>query len=311
MKYNPPFGSLDPDAPYVDRNTPGAVSGSRVPAAAIEVPQRELVNLIMSAGLTPDEDDLTQVLQAIFAITTPGTGAYFSFVNGTTVQLAPANGGLLWINGKNYPVPAGLTKSNAGLGTSTLYYAYAFMNAGVMTLELSATGYTKAANGIPQKTGDVTRTLVGMVYTTSSGQFSVTSTFLGVLSYFARRERTALGASTAGATTSSAFVFVELTTAARVIFLTWADDVSKTRVTGQLTGNISNFSVSISVGVDGVAVGIAGGTSVITSGQSGQGSAFYDDVIAEGMHYLTPMGDVGSGGGIGNFTVRGQVNVRG
>ncbi|WP_327211996.1 hypothetical protein U8Q06_20915 [Rhizobium beringeri] len=311
MKYQAPFGSVDPNAPYVDRNTPGAVVGSKIPAAAVEDPQRELVNVILAAGLTPDEDDQTLVLQALFALTAPGTGAYFSFVNGTTVQLAPANGGLLWINGRNYPVPAGLTRSNAGLGNSTLYYAYAFMNAGVMTLELSATGYTKAANGIPQKTGDVTRTLVGMVYTTAGGQFAVTSTFLGVLSYFARRERTAIGASTAGATTSSVLVFVELTTAARVIFLTWADDVIKTRVTGQLTGNISNFSVSTSVGLDGVAVGITGGTSVITSGQSGQGSAFYDDVVAEGMHYLTPMGDVGSGGGTGNFTVRGQVNVRG
>ncbi|NKK92385.1 hypothetical protein GFL95_14290 [Rhizobium leguminosarum bv. viciae] len=65
MKYNPPFGSLDPDAPYVDRNVPGAVAGSRVPAAAVEDPQRELVNLILAAGLTPDEDDLHQLGKAI------------------------------------------------------------------------------------------------------------------------------------------------------------------------------------------------------------------------------------------------------
>ncbi|BDA84957.1 hypothetical protein Sa4125_24990 [Aureimonas sp. SA4125] len=65
MEYQAPFGSTDPDAPYVDRNTPGAVAGSKVPAAAIEDPQRELEYLIAQAGLTPSAADLTQVWQAI------------------------------------------------------------------------------------------------------------------------------------------------------------------------------------------------------------------------------------------------------
>ena len=50
MKYQAPFGSPDANAPYVDRNTPGAISGSRVPAAAIEDPQRELVQILLDRG---------------------------------------------------------------------------------------------------------------------------------------------------------------------------------------------------------------------------------------------------------------------
>lgn len=65
MKYNQPFGSADPNAPYVDRNTPGAISGSRVPAKAVEMPQREIVSVITAAGLPPTNDDPTQLLQAI------------------------------------------------------------------------------------------------------------------------------------------------------------------------------------------------------------------------------------------------------
>jgi hypothetical protein len=65
MDYIAPFGSSDPDAPYVDRDTPGAVSGSKVPAHAIEYPMRELVNLISAADLDPDNADLTQVAKAI------------------------------------------------------------------------------------------------------------------------------------------------------------------------------------------------------------------------------------------------------
>jgi hypothetical protein len=65
MLYNPPYGSTDPDASYVDRNTPDAVSGSRVPAAAVEDTQREIIKVITEAGLAPSGADLTQLLQAI------------------------------------------------------------------------------------------------------------------------------------------------------------------------------------------------------------------------------------------------------
>jgi hypothetical protein len=65
MDYNAPFGSADPNAAYVDRNTPGAVAGSKVPALAIEMPQREIVTVIKNAGLTPNKTDPTQLDQAI------------------------------------------------------------------------------------------------------------------------------------------------------------------------------------------------------------------------------------------------------
>ncbi|WP_299864367.1 glycine-rich domain-containing protein [uncultured Hoeflea sp.] len=65
MKYQPPFGAADPEAPYVDKNVPGAIAGSKVPAKAIEHPQRELDHLIEHAGLTPGEADLEQVRKAI------------------------------------------------------------------------------------------------------------------------------------------------------------------------------------------------------------------------------------------------------
>jgi hypothetical protein len=65
MEYNPPYGSSDPDAPYVDRSTPNATQGSKVPAKAVEHPQREIVAVIEAAGLTPDGEDTTQLLQAL------------------------------------------------------------------------------------------------------------------------------------------------------------------------------------------------------------------------------------------------------
>ncbi|MCZ7480923.1 hypothetical protein [Rhizobium rhizogenes] len=54
MKYHPPCGLTDPDASYVDKDVPGAVRGSAVPAKAIEDPQREIVNVITKSGKVPD-----------------------------------------------------------------------------------------------------------------------------------------------------------------------------------------------------------------------------------------------------------------
>ena len=68
MKYVPPLGSVDPDTAYQNGNPSAGIPGSIVPAAAIEHPQRELLHVILKAGLTPDENTLTQLYEAIVKI---------------------------------------------------------------------------------------------------------------------------------------------------------------------------------------------------------------------------------------------------
>jgi hypothetical protein len=65
MQYNQPFGVSNPNAPYILGNPVTGTPGSIPPATAIEFPQREITNAIAGAGLTPSNDDLTQLLQAI------------------------------------------------------------------------------------------------------------------------------------------------------------------------------------------------------------------------------------------------------
>lgn len=74
MEYNAPYGSADPNAPYADRNTPGAVSGSKIPAKAIEHPQREIMSVIEAAGIVPDPKKVDQLLAAIQALIDAATG---------------------------------------------------------------------------------------------------------------------------------------------------------------------------------------------------------------------------------------------
>ncbi len=67
MKYIPPISetNVDPQAGYIDENLAAGIEGSCVPANAIEHPMREIMHCIEQAGLTPDETDLTQLLQSI------------------------------------------------------------------------------------------------------------------------------------------------------------------------------------------------------------------------------------------------------
>jgi hypothetical protein len=65
MQYTQPFGIVDPNAGYVNGNPATGTQGSIPPAAALEATQREIVNCIVQAGLSPDPANLGQLWQAI------------------------------------------------------------------------------------------------------------------------------------------------------------------------------------------------------------------------------------------------------
>lgn len=112
MKYLAPFGSTDPNASYVDKNTPGAVRGSAVPGRAIEDPQRELDDLISKSGLTPTE----AVLQLAKAIQT-GKITYAvaaGTANAMTATLVPAPDNLASIVGSLFRLRTGASANGAG-----------------------------------------------------------------------------------------------------------------------------------------------------------------------------------------------------
>jgi hypothetical protein len=65
MQYNAPYGVSDPNAPYINGNPSTGTMGSIPPAASIEYPQREIVNLITDAAMVPANGDLHQLAKAV------------------------------------------------------------------------------------------------------------------------------------------------------------------------------------------------------------------------------------------------------
>ncbi len=112
MKYQPPFGSPDPNAGYVDKSVPGAVAGSKVPAKAIEQSQREIQYVLLQAGLVPSDGDLTQLWQALNIVAMPGFAGRLAWMPVLSVTtIAPPAGPAV---GDAYIVPTGATGAWAG-----------------------------------------------------------------------------------------------------------------------------------------------------------------------------------------------------
>ena len=224
------------------------------------------------------------------------------FVSTTQIKLNPYNGNRIIINGAQQTIPdAGVTLSNSGLTASTRYYVYAYMNAGVMTLEASATGYAKSS-GVFIKSGDATRTLVGGVYIWTDGTFRGGSTVTHEGHQLVRtwfndpgiHGETSMGSDV----TITSTAFVEIDTALRMHVFVWADEIPQVSLTGYMS-NTQQASNGVSIGFDTQ----LDDTAVIWASESN--ANFYMPIcvvggfprLSEGYHYFTASGRVNAGTG--------------
>lgn len=215
----------------------------------------------------------------------------------TNLVLNRHNGRWITTNGKRRLIPSGgVSLAASGLSNNTLYYIYAYDNSGTLTLEASTTGYAiDSSTGLPLKTGDATRTLVGMAKTDGSAAWQYDDSHLHVLSYFNRRELCGLVPFTSDATTSSV-TYVELSSSYRLSFLTWADEAMIASASG-LGYSMSAFArVCTALGFDGTTAEDTYFENQTTTDFFRSGAALTvrkkPNVLSEGSHYVTTLGKV-------------------
>jgi hypothetical protein len=232
-----------------------------------------------------------------------------AFVSTTQIKLSPYKGNKLAINGTNYAVPsAGVTLANTGLSAATKYYIYAYMNSGTMTLEASTTTHATDTNtGMQIKSGDATRSLVGMVYMNSGtpGVFAWGANKRWVRSWFNDPGFVGEGQFTADRSTGSTSL-TEVSSEIRVQFLVWTGEI----VTAYAQGSVSNSTLG-----DGATTGIGynttsaaeDGTVSFTNPSGGSalglvpfhvtapGAAPQNNLV-EGNNYVTLLGAAALGG---------------
>lgn len=281
------FAGLTPGARYyLDAATAGAVTAVK-PSDAIIVGIAKSATT-MFVDIDPDP-----------TASMPALGqCQLDYVSATEIKLTRNNGKKLTINGAAQDVPAaGVSLANTGLVAATRYYIYAYMSAGVMTLEASATAHSvDAATGVEIKTGDATRTLVGQVYM-GAGAPGVFTTILR--SWFNSAGSVLSGTfSTDRSTTSTSYV--ELNSEIRVQFLAWANETITVCASGSFYNQVTD-AVTTAIAFDGTT---AESGSEVTE-QNGLANARVALAItlkkrglSEGLHYATLLGKVAANTGV-------------
>lgn len=193
---------------------------------------------------------------------------------------------------------AGVTLAATGKTANTTYYVYAYMSSGTMTLEAATTSYSAdSRNGVMTKTGDTTRTLVGMARAITGPAWVDSTTQRFVLSYYNRQEKSILYAPPNTSTTSTSFVVL----GALTYFLSWADTITVV-CNLPITNSVTNIAYSsIACAVNGTG---AGGVASHANGINTmfQMSAMYKFNVSDGYHnagvqWYTSAGTINNNGG--------------
>jgi hypothetical protein len=239
------------------------------------------------------DDDHTQYIRHAEA---PLGQCYLS-KSGDDLLLSRYNGSALFINGDHHAIPSGgVTLTTSGLSINTTYYIYAFMNGSTMTLEASVTARAADSTyGHQIKSGDATRTLVGLARTIAGPAWQDTAAQRFVISWFNRRNITSFNFYTADVTLTTPTSFTEFSTSVRNEFLIWSEDIALSwGAAGGVSSSTANWTMAIAY--DGTT---AEDFTVFPNGSSNtrHGVSFMTAKtgLAEGYHLTAMVGKVGSG----------------
>lgn len=265
------------DNKFTDGDPVGGVPATVVTDDWLNDVQENVMAVLGAAPVTPTKgraDDLLDAIRKIISAQAGHGQCRLKFVSATSLRLDPFGGRNLVINGVPRLLPAaGVTLNNGGLSASTLYYIYAFWTGSAIALEASATGHSQdSTTGVEIKTGDATRTLVGMIWLNASTQFADSPTARHVASYFSRRSVGAVLSRT-GQTNFTSTSATEVTASDRVSFLCWGDEATHVSASGQSGNGTASTSVSVQSYVDGA--------------QHGNLSAMYEASSNGGLCYVS------------------------
>jgi hypothetical protein len=272
----------------------------------------------VSSAASQTLDDAHRLL-AIANLGVPFQCGRLTYVSTTALKFSPVNGDLHKVAGSVYRIPAagivGLANTavyvngtpGQNLAPLTLYYVYSFSAAGVLTADFSTTGHgpsTTAGNvGTEIKNGDDTRSLIGMVYTNASSQFSDALT----ASWFNRRMRSFASPQTSPGSAGAYFVEIAGGTSiaspgSRAYFLIWGDENSAIISVSAAVGVSSIQNNGVACGVDSATVGSQLVPQFQNNNQNIGSTTAVATGLTEGLHYSCFMGghNAGSGPTYGN-----------
>lgn len=249
----------------------------------------------------------------------PSGQCYFQRVNSTQAKLVPKGGDIVKLNGVPRRIPsAGITLDVAncyggGVPGQTLiptvvYNVYLLDVAGTLVLDVWDAGTTgvhvassTAGNvGVeirnPSGVPDNTRTLVGKVSTDGSNQLGQNGR--SVISWFNQEELAQDNAQSSGLSQVTTTAFAEIAASLRIAFLTWGTKAIRDYIAGSAFTNTSGAVLQLVQMLDPASadIGVRVGFQALQANSHIIGpTAFYQKVVAEGLHTMGAAGAVSTG----------------
>ncbi|MBT2300357.1 hypothetical protein J7E70_07755 [Variovorax paradoxus] len=218
--------------------------------------------------------------------------------SGSNLVLAPFGGNGLTINGVVYKIPsAGVSLVPTSLSVGTSYNIYAYMNAGTMTLEASTTA--KAADtttGMPIKSGDATRTLVGKARIITGPAWADTDAQRFVISWFNQRPKRIYNVSGSLQSTTST---TPVPISALMEFLSWGDSIVSSSFNSSVSNNTANSIIYTALGFNTNSAASMPPAVYQAYANSSNSSATGTEIFvpSEGYNYICTVGYVSGGTG--------------
>lgn len=220
----------------------------------------------------------------------------FVYVSATECRLMPYDGNGLVINGRQYRIPSGgvpLPIAAVAGANGTANYVYAKDDgSGGISLEGVTTGHARHSDGVEIKSGDFTRTLVGMSFKNASGQFQFDGVIPGVASWFNRYSNVGRGNAYIAGTASTSPVSV----APAVNAWVWSGEALEYGTAGVISSDTAGVAPSLVMFVDGVADVATYGTVPTANGAISAGLYAAKTGLVEGFHYIDPRLSSGGSG---------------
>ena len=224
---------------------------------------------------------------------------------GANLALMPFNGNRLTVNGVTCTIPAaGVALAPTGLTVGTNYYIYAVATAGVITsLEASTTTHATSATagniGFEIKSGDDTRSLVGMAQIITGPAWQDTPAQRFVRSWFNDPGIYSFNQFATTRTTAAA-AFAEVNSEIRIEALIWAGETwDVTQYIASFSNTVTNSNSFSTIGFNsavpeknGILVTIVG---AIAGTAFGAGCSSAKAGLTEGYNFATLIGKCDAG----------------
>lgn len=182
----------------------------------------------LTGALTLAADPTSALHAATLRYANLGHGRCRIAKSGANIVLNGYDGASLIINGvlRSF-TPGTPSLSPSGLTPGTNYYIYAYWDGTEVKLEASTTGHSTHTDGVEIKTGDATRTLVGLARCVTGPAWADSLTQRLILNWFNRRQIIAKTQLSGGSVSTGATSLTELSSSLRLDFLCWSGGLMK------------------------------------------------------------------------------------